>query len=208
MPRTAQRTIALPEVGGVERAPGVNANHRMPGAGDRAFLRDAVRLEIRGERSGLRITAEVRVTNVNAGHHIPTGHPSRNMLLVVSARDAQGHDLELISGRTLPTWAGMGERTRDYAGRPGKGYAKVLEEAWTGVWPTIAYWNPTRVREDTRIPARATDVTRYVFEAPAEPGPVRLQGRLVFRRAFRELARRKKWRDADITIARTDAVVR
>ena len=53
--------------------------------------------------------------------------------------------------------------------------------------PSVSYWNPTTVREDTRIPAMATDVTRYEFRAPETRRQVTVQARLIFRRAFKEL---------------------
>ncbi|MEE8362525.1 MAG: hypothetical protein V3S18_00480, partial [Dehalococcoidia bacterium] len=96
----------------------------------------------------------------------------------------------------------------DYARRPGKGYAKILEEMWTGVSPTPAYWNPTVLVEDTRIPARATDTTRYEFRAPAGAGPVTISARLIFRRAFKELAEQKGWDDPDILMETERLVIR
>lgn len=49
--------------------------------------------EVQADRQADHIAVEVRVTNENAGHHIPTDQPMRNMLLVISARDAQGREL-------------------------------------------------------------------------------------------------------------------
>ena len=56
--------------------------------------------------------------------------------------------------------------------------AKVLEELWTGVTPTGAYWNPTRVVSDNRIPALANDTTAYTFAAPPE-GDVTIEVTLI-----------------------------
>ncbi|MGD8237907.1 MAG: carboxypeptidase-like regulatory domain-containing protein, partial [Armatimonadota bacterium] len=78
MPRTDATLIALPEAGGVPRAPGITSSHRMPGAADAAFLRDAVQLELKPRRARERVLVDVLVTNAKAGHHIPTGHPARN----------------------------------------------------------------------------------------------------------------------------------
>ena len=47
----------------------------------------------------------------------------------------------------LPPWAGS------YRGVPGKVYAKVLEELWTEISPSGAYWNQTRILSDNRLPA-------------------------------------------------------
>jgi len=135
MPPTAAATFASPEKGGLRRTPGRIFNHRMPGAADTNLLQDTARLTVRAARRAGRIAVTVRVTNEKAGHHIPTDHPARNILLVVSAADANGAELEHLGRQVLPDWAGEGRAPDDYAGRPGKGYAKVLEELWTEVAP-------------------------------------------------------------------------
>ncbi|MFQ5810915.1 MAG: hypothetical protein ACE5JM_14960 [Armatimonadota bacterium] len=203
MPATDDTHFVLPEKGGLERAPGRIFSHRMPGAADAELLQNTARLELAGRREGGTVLARVRVTNENAGHHMPTGHPARQVLLVLSARDSQGKELEHLGDQAVPEWGGEG-----LADRPGKAYAKVLEELWTGVWPSVAYWNPTTVREDTRLPALGADVTRYTFRAPAGPGPVTLEAELIYRRAFRQLAEQKKWDLRDVVMEHEESVVR
>lgn len=208
MPVTQDRWFVLPEKGGLTRSPGGVFSHRMPGAADVALLRDTATLAVEATRLGSRVLATVAVTNAKGGHHIPTDHPSRNILLVVSATDARGRQLESLGNQVIPDWGGVGSAPGDYAGRPGKGYARVLEELWTGVAPSVAYWNPTFVREDTRIPALATDFTHYEFRRRPGGGAVTVRARLVFRRAFRELAKQKKWAPDDILMEEAEAVVR
>jgi hypothetical protein len=65
----------------------------------------------------------------------------------------------------------------------------------------VAYWRQTKLREDTRIPARASDVTHYEFRAKGG-GAVIIETRLIFRRAFKDLAQQKGWELADIEMAR------
>jgi hypothetical protein len=197
MPPTQATRFARPEEGGLERPPGRIFNHRMPGADNAALLQDTAGLAVKADRQGDRVRVEVRVTNEKAGHHIPTDHPARNILLVVSAADTCGQELPHLGRQVIPDWGGVGSEPNDYAGRPGKGYAKVLEELWTEISPTAAYWRQTVLREDTRIPALATDVTHYEFLAP-RAGPVTVRAILIFRRAFKELARQKKWDLRDI----------
>ncbi|MEE8363894.1 MAG: carboxypeptidase-like regulatory domain-containing protein, partial [Dehalococcoidia bacterium] len=170
-------TNFAPGRGGQERDPDSIFTHRFPGAEDTDLLRDTATLDLTGRKNGDRIAVEVHVTNENAGHHIPTDHPMRNILLVMSATDAAGRELEHLGGQVIPDWGGVGIEPDDYARRPGKGYAKILEEMWTGVSPTAAYWNPTVLLEDTRIPARATDTTRSELRAPAGAGPVTVSAR-------------------------------
>jgi hypothetical protein len=65
-------------------------------------------------------------------------------------------------------------------------------ELWTEIMPTGAYWNPTRVVSDNRIPAFGSDASVFVLAAPAD-GPARIEVRLLFRRAFIELMDQKGW---------------
>lgn len=103
-----------------------------------------------------------------------------------------------------------------YAGRPGTAYAKILEEMWTEVSPTGAYWNPTRILSDNRIPAMESDTTVYVFKAPqaktsevSETSEVlaTIRVRLLFRRAFIELMDLKGWDVADILMEEREVVL-
>ncbi len=208
MPDTDATTIALPEEGGLERAGGGISDHRMPGASDVELLQDTALLTVEALRDGQRVEVTVRVTNDQAGHHLPTGHPARNVLLVVLAKDRDGEPLPLAAGPTIPAWGGAGDGPDDHAGKPGRAYAKVLQERRTGVFPSAAYWNPTVVREDTRIPAMAADVTRYEFLVPPGRLPATVTARLLFRRAFAELAQQKGWDDPDIPMESAQVTVR
>ena len=112
----------------------------------------------------------------------------------MSATDAEGTPLEFEAGPRLPGWAA------DLEGRPGRAYAKILVELWTGTSPTGAYWNRTRVVEDSRLPALAVDRSEYVFRVPLDT-PVTARAQLVYRRAFRRLAELKGWDDPDLVIS-------
>ncbi len=54
------------------------------------------------------------------------------------------------------------------------------------------------LREDTRIAARETDVTRYAFLAPGGGDQISVEVRLEFRRAFKALAAQNDWDLQDI----------
>ena len=206
MPRRGATHFARPDKGGLKRDPQRIFSHLMPGASDIELLQNTAELEVKAERRGDRIFVEVRVTNVGAGHHIPTDHPARNILLIVTARDDQGRELGHLGDQVIPDWGGVGEDPNDYAGRPGKGYAKILEELWTEISPTAAYWRQTVLREDTRIPALATDVTYYEFLAP-EGGPVTIEAKLIFRRAFKLLMDQKSWDSPEILMEKVQVIV-
>jgi hypothetical protein len=207
MPRRGARHVALPAKGGLQRDPGTVFSHLMSGASDVALLRDTAVVDVEAQARAGRILVDVKVTNEKAGHHLPTDHPARNVLLVISAVDAHGQELEFLGDQKIPEWGGTGDDPSDYAGRPGKGYAKILEELWTGVSPTAAYWRQTRLRSDTRIPARGVDVTHYEFRAPTLAGPVVVTTRLIFRRAFKRLATEKSWDVQDILMNETRRTV-
>ncbi len=190
-----------PGRGGQTRDPDTVATHNFPGASSEELLRATADLSLSARRDGSVISVEVTVTNSEAGHHLPTDSPLRQVLLMVAATDGEGRDLALTSGPALPDWAG------DLAGEPGVYFAKVLEQLWTGVAPTAAYWTQTRILEDTRIPAREARTSIYTFEAQTDGGTVTVEARLIFRRAYYELLQQKRWATPDILMERTTATV-
>jgi hypothetical protein len=104
------------------------------------------------------------------------------------------------AGPVLPEWCSSGDPANgNYAGLPGKVFVKLLEEIWTGVSPTAAYWNPTRVVMDTRLGAFKSDVGDFLFIAP-DSGDVRVEAILLYRRAYKKLMDLKGWSDPDIVM--------
>jgi hypothetical protein len=194
-------TNVAPGAGGVERDPMIIQPHLQLGAMDEGFLRGAQTMSVAAERDGDNLVVRVSITNDNTGHHIPTDSPLRQLILLVQASDGQGQSLPLLQGGVLPEYAGQGDPEEGYyAGLPGKVFARVLEELWTEVSPTGAYWNPTRVVSDSRLAAMTTDTSEYVFDSPVE-GDAVIEVTLFFRRAFKTLADQKGWDDADIVVA-------
>jgi hypothetical protein len=184
--------------GGVARDPGHIFSHTFPGAADTFLLQHTAKLEVTAAKKDNRITVEVRVTNENGGHDIPTDQPMRNIILLVQADDSSGKTLTSTGNQTVPDWGGTGSEPDNYAALPGKGYAKVLQELWTEVSPSIAYWRQTTILEDNRIHARETDLSSYEFQPPSDSGPVTVTAKLIFRRAFKQLAEQKGWNNPDI----------
>jgi len=193
-------TNIAPRRGGVERDPRTISTHRFPGASDETLLQEAAELSVFVARNGERVSVDASVTNTGGGHHLPTGSPLRHMLLVVSASDDEGRALPLEEGATLPAWTG------DLAGAPGTYFAKLLEQLWTGQMPTAAYWTPTRIAEDSRLPARATRTSRYSFTASGA-SEVTVEARLLLRRAYDELATQKGWSRVDVLMAQEHVLV-
>ncbi|MEM3658586.1 MAG: carboxypeptidase-like regulatory domain-containing protein [Candidatus Hadarchaeum sp.] len=202
MPVTDATWFVLPEKGGLERPPGRIFNHQMPGAMSEELLQNAVTMTVEALREEREIKVTVRITNDKTGHFVPTDSPLRHLILLVIVTDEEGRKLQQTSGPVVPDWGGVGDPEQGYyAGLPGKAFAKVLEELWTEISPTGAYWNPTRIVSDNRIAPFATDVSEYRFLGPAV-GKVNVNVKLIFRRAFKELMDQKAWDVPDILMER------
>jgi hypothetical protein len=200
MPSTGAEFFAHPEKGGLKRDPNTIVSHRMPGARDIDLLQNAVSLSLEAEQLPEGIRVRTKVVNDRTGHHVPTDSPLRHLILLVRAYGSDGSKLSLKAGPVLPEWCGSGNPADGYyAGLPGKAYIKLLEEIWTGVSPTAAYWNPTRVVMDTRLGAFKSDVGEFLFIAP-DSGKARIEAILLYRRAYKKLMDLKGWNEPDIVM--------
>jgi hypothetical protein len=200
MPSTGAEFFVRPDKGGLKRDPNTIVSHRMPGARDLDLLRNAVSLTVEAEQLPGGIRVRTKVVNDLTGHHVPTDSPLRHLILVVRAYGSDASELSLNAGPVLPEWCGSGDPANgNYAGLPGKVFVKLLEEMWTGVSPTAAYWNPTRVVMDTRLGAFKSDVGEFLFIAP-DSGDVRIEAVLLYRRAYKKLMDLKGWSERDIVM--------
>ncbi len=113
---------------------------------------------------------QVRVKNVGAGHHLPTGVADfRELWLEVKVQDADGHTV-LESG-LLKEDGNLPENVR--------GFMKVFGDK-EGKPVGLAFWRYERLLKDTRIPADA--YRDELFELPVDTKfPLRVQTRLLFR---------------------------
>ena len=201
MPARGTTHFAVADQGGLTRDPETIRSHRMLGITDPEFMRKAVSMEASADWSDEGISLSVTVTNDNTGHNFPSDSPLRNAILLVQAGDKTGQPLELLNGPSLPKWSGAEvNKTGHYAGQPGRMYALLLRERWTGISPTGAYWNPVQIVEDTRLAPFEVDRSSYTFQSPAT-GPAQINVKLIFRRAFAELAEQKGWGLEDLTLA-------
>ncbi len=78
---------------------------RGPLRGSPRLIDGAVILDLVASADASGIHATVGLTNLGAGHAVPTGEPMRQLLLLVRA-EACGQALTAVSGPTLPTTAG------------------------------------------------------------------------------------------------------
>jgi len=191
-------TNVAPGKGGIDRDPLTIHAHTFPGTTNLELMQNAVSLTTTLRLNENKLAVNVKITNDRTGHAVPTDSPLRHLILLVQAEGDNGQPLEQLSGPTVPEWGGVGDSTRGYyAGLPGKAFAKVLEELWTGVSPTGAYWNPTRLVSDNRLAPLASDTSSYTFATP-QSGRIKVQVRLIFRRAYKMLMDWKGWEASDI----------
>jgi hypothetical protein len=193
MPPVGARFIVPPDRGGLIRPAHTLSSHLQRGVTDRDLMGSTLDLDVVARREGAILGVTVRVTNVGAGHHVPTDHPGRHLLLVVEAADGSGTPLRRLEGPLIPAWGG------GLAGLPGTGYAKLLEDLASGEWPVVSYWKQALIREDTRLAAMESDVTRYTFGARA--GGMTVTVKVVFRRLFEHLADRYGWDLGELVMA-------
>ena len=194
-------TNIAPGKGGIDRNPDTIHAHLQLGAMDEDFMRDAVGMYVSGSQDSQSVKVTVTIVNDNTGHHVPTDSPLRHLILLVDVRDQAGDRLEQIQGEKLPDWCGVGdEEDGCYADLPGKAFAKILENKWTGAYPTAAYWNHTRVVQDNRIAAGGSDTSSYVFLNPSY-SDMTVTVKLVYRRAYKALMETKEWDAPDIIMA-------
>ena len=200
MPQGLNNHFARPDKGGVIRDPQTIFSHFMPGAANEILLQNAVDMDVKAKHDGERLVVTVTITNDQTGHHVPTDSPLRHLILVVKATDSQGNLLDYSDGPVIPEWCGTGDPNEGhYAGLPGKAFARVLEELWTEVSPTGAYWNPTRLLSDNRIAAFAADSSTYTFVTNSNDKTT-VDVVLLFRRAFIDLVSQKDWETHDIVM--------
>jgi hypothetical protein len=169
----------------IERSPDTIFPHKFEGASPKR-LQGSARLFVDSTMADDVLEITVGVTNVNAGHRLPTGEHTRNMILLVTAEDEDGDLLEFIDGSVVPEWGGSGDDQRDYGGLPGKGFARVTADD-TGTL-NVPIWRATRIDSDNRIKAKETDESLYRFRIPSgadEEFLAYVNAKLIYRKDFR-----------------------
>ncbi len=163
-------------------------------------LRENIELRLQAQQHNAHLVVVAEVEN-RCGHNFPTGIDLRNALLVIEAT-LDGEPLALGTGGVLPFWASddvPGEQPGDYAGRPGKGFAKVLRGRINGqgepMMPVL-FIDAEEVWQESGIPSGSTDTSEYRFVLPVDVSAgstVQVSARLLYRRAWRALAVTKGW---------------
>jgi len=198
MPPTGKMAMFAPaEKGAVARNPHTVSSHLQLGVKDEKFMRDSIEMDCGVSIDEEKLEVTVTIENTGAGHHYPTGSPMRNMVLVLEVRDAKGNELEHEEGERVPVWGGDGDVSEgNYAGLPGKGFAKVFKDItpypgprrvrhFPPVYPA-PYWRPATLHYDSRIPAEGIDISHYSFKVLQDTHfPVIVDSKLIFRRTFK-----------------------
>lgn len=198
---------------GVERNPKTIYTHRQFGSRDSSFLSSAVEMTVKIKSQKDKIVIDVEILNSGAGHHLPTGSPMRNMILIVRAYDQNNEALTYVGDNLIPFWGGRGNVDEgNYEGLPGKGFAKILFEDWTPYEYTTVVdkgkqlfpapqWRTVQIKYDTRIPALEKDLSNYVFKKNNTKGNYIVDCKLIYRRTFKTWSDMKKWDLKDIVLS-------
>ncbi|VFM97500.1 MAG: hypothetical protein BECKG1743D_GA0114223_105534 [Candidatus Kentron sp. G] len=139
------------------------------------MLRGAATIEIReltpraNVRAGDTVEAVVRVTNVGAGHKLPTGFPEgREMWIDFEVKDGSGKEIYRLG------------QVKDGRTEPGTKSFKVTMADDAGNIVDLELWNASRIISDTRLMATAFTDTAYRFRVPGDiaEGPLTVSASL------------------------------
>ena len=167
--------------------------------GTETQLKTALDLELEGEVSDNKLTITAFITNTNGGHWVPTGETLRSVMLLLKATDSSGKPLKMIKGGTLPDWTGKGNvKSGNYAGLPGAVFARVLGDNEGNL--NVPFWKATRIVSDTRIRPKKTVTLKFEFLVEDPDDEPTAEASLIYRPAFRSLAKIKSWDAEDILI--------
>jgi len=114
------------------------------------YTRDAppYDLQLSLVRVGDQIEATVAVTNLSAGHALPTGEPLRQLLVRVEATDESGAAVASIGGRAVPDVGGARSEAVIGAGVTVQDGTLVFDEPLTGGATEVRFVRPTGEWDD------------------------------------------------------------
>jgi hypothetical protein len=189
MKPTGRMVNFAPGHGGIDRDPQTLANHVFWDGSQEQMLRRCLRLDVTLRQQGQATLAEIHLSATGVGHRVPTGFIDRHLILVVEGQGVAGQPVAHSEGPTLPLAVG-----RELAGKPGRLYARMLKDE-NGNGP-VPFWRAHFEPEDTRLLPDQPDVCHFRFG----PGLARIHVRILHRRFWAEVARRKGWPDRDLVV--------
>jgi hypothetical protein len=160
-------------------------------------VQEAASISLAFKLEGGQMKVGVTVQNTGAGHKFPTDSPLRHLILLVEARDWRNNPLVQTDGPKVPVWAAP-----DYGGYAGQIFANILKDKDTNLAPTFSYWNPVEsawVGSDTRLIPGVPAQSDYAFAAPYDRYAT-ITARLIYRKAFINVAWQKGWHLEDLDI--------
>ena len=146
-------------------------------AEDRLKSAAKLELEVSDAKAGEEAEIKVKVTNIGAGHKLPTGlTEAREIWIEVIATDSEGkkifHSGELDENGNVDSGAVM--------------YHTVLADAEGN--PTLKVWKVESTISDNRISPKETRIETYHFNIPNDAkSPILIQAKLNYRSASQEL---------------------
>ncbi len=143
------------------------ADHSFGGPDQMPALRNAATLALRlGRRSADTVNVFATVTNVGAGHAIPTGNDQHLVLIRLRATDPEGHIV----------WEN--DPFQDWNNSV---FGLLLANELGG--SPAETWTATQVLSDRRIQAGASAISRYSIPVQDARGPIKIEAQLLYRRA-------------------------
>ncbi len=179
--------------------------HTFIGASDQGMLKQALDLKVQTRVEGRTLIVSTTVENIGAGHRVPGSGPIRNVILKVDAFGPDGAALKYAGDPKglLPSLAGMGNPKTgardalDWAGLPGKMYAKAYQSA---VMPNgqkmvgVGGFAADTILFDTALKPREPDTVEFRFALPeGTSGMAEVKASLTYRWVFKTLADSKGW---------------
>ncbi len=120
------------------------------------FLENAFQINSSIQKTGNRVKVTLNITNNNVGHMIPSGLPSRKVVLNFSASDKQGR--EIYSGQKV--------------------YAKTIVDQYNN--EVFDFWKAVSIAKDNRFKPKESRIEVFEFDAPNGTDEINIQASLTY----------------------------
>jgi len=120
------------------------------------FLENAFRINSSIQKTGNRVKVTLNITNNNVGHMIPSGLPSRKVILDFNATDMQGN--EIYSSQKV--------------------YTKTLVDQYNN--EVSDFWKAVSVAKDNRFKPRESRIEVFEFDAPNGTDGINIKALLTY----------------------------
>jgi nitrate/TMAO reductase-like tetraheme cytochrome c subunit len=120
------------------------------------FLQNAFQINSITQRMGNRVKVTLNITNNNVGHMIPSGLPSRKVVLDFSASDGQGR--EIYSAQKV--------------------YAKTIVDQYNN--EVYDFWKAVSVARDNRFKPGESRIEVFEFDAPSDTNEIDIHASLTY----------------------------